>query len=100
MPRPCILGEGYRVLMCGGTGSGSGELGPLAMRSWAVSMIGACCLNCWRTCLRGQWRIATNWATIAACMLAICQFSQVLALPTGIGWDRLASCGVGVCSEY
>ena len=74
VPRPCILGEGYGVPMHGGTGSGSGELGPLVMRSQAVSMIGMRCLNCWRTCLRDQWRIAVNWATIAACVLAICQF--------------------------
>jgi len=85
VPKPCILGEGYGVPTHGGTGSGSGELGPLATRSLAVSMISACCPNCWKTFSRGQWRITVNWATIATCMLAICQFSQFLASPMGIG---------------
>src|SRR6266478_46666 len=100
VPSPCILGKGYGVLTQGGTGSGSGEVGPLAMRSQAVSIIGALCPNCCMMCSSGQWRMAVNWATIAACVLAICQFSRVLASPTGIGWDHLASCRVGVCSGY
>src|SRR6266403_2774858 len=100
VPRPCILGEEYRVPMHGGTGRGLGELGPLVIRSQAISIIGALCLNCWRMCSRGQWRIAANWATMAACVLAICQFSQVLVSLTGIGWDCLASCEVGVLSGY
>jgi len=44
--------------------------------------------------------MATNWATIAAWVLAICQFLQFLALLMGIGWERLANCGVGILSGY
>ncbi len=84
VPSPCILGEGYGVPTQGGTGSGSGEVGPLATRSWAISMIGTLCPNCWRTCLRGQFRMAANWAIMAACILAICQSSRVLASAMGM----------------
>ncbi len=75
VPSPCILGKGYGVPTQGGTGSGSGEVGPLVTRSQAVSITGVHCLNCCRMCLRGQCRMAANWATIAVCVLAICQFS-------------------------
>ena len=100
VPSPWILGERYGVLMQGGTSSGSGKDGPLTTRSWAVSITGVLCLNCCRMCSRGQWRMAVNWATIAACVLAICQFSRVLASLTSIGWDHLASWGVGFLSGY
>ncbi len=47
--------------MCRGTGSGSGDVGPLVTSNRAISMIGVRCPNCCRTCLRGQCKMAVNW---------------------------------------